>query len=188
MKNVYEECPQFEDDNYLIRFSCLDDAKELVSIYSDKKALPFFNSDNCHGENFYYPDEQKMTQAIEFWLSSYQTKWFVRWTIIDKTLKRAIGSIELFHREANDDLNHVGVLRLDLGSEFEEATVIRELLQIIIPTSFDLFDCDEIINKVPLYAIERAEAVSQVGFEKTERLLVGTMDGYAYKDYWAIKR
>ena len=80
------------------------------------------------------------------------------------------------------------MLRLDLGSEFEEATVIRELLQIIIPTSFDLFDCDEIITKVPLYAIERAEAVSQVGFEKTERLLVGTMDGYAYKDYWAIKR
>lgn len=39
-----------------------------------------------------------------------------------------------------------------------------------------------------LYAIERIEAVSKIGFEKTDRLLVGTMDGYAYKDYLTIKR
>ena len=29
-----------------------------VNVYGDKNALPFFNSDNCHGDNFYYPDEE----------------------------------------------------------------------------------------------------------------------------------
>ena len=27
---------------------------------------------------------------------------------------------------------------------------------------------------------------SEYGFEKTDRLLVGTLDHYAYKDYWTI--
>lgn len=49
MSDVYENCPAFENDKFLLRFSQLDDAEDLVSVYSDKNALPFFNSDNCHG-------------------------------------------------------------------------------------------------------------------------------------------
>ena len=86
MSDVYENCPAFENDKFLLRFSQLDDAEDLVSVYSDKNALPFFNSDNCHGDNFYYPNEDRMRQAIKFWLSSYSSKWFVRWTIIDKVI------------------------------------------------------------------------------------------------------
>lgn len=56
MSDVYENCPAFENDKFLLRFSQLDDAEDLVSVYSDKNALPFFNSDNCHGDNFYYPN------------------------------------------------------------------------------------------------------------------------------------
>lgn len=44
-----------------------------------------------------------MRQAIKFWLSSYSSKWFVRWTIIDKEKHEAIGTIEVFHRSANDN-------------------------------------------------------------------------------------
>lgn len=109
MSDVYENCPAFENDKFLLRFSQLDDAEDLVSVYSDKNALPFFNSDNCHGDNFYYPNEDRMRQAIKFWLSSYSSKWFVRWTIIDKEKHEAIGTIEVFHRSANDNFNHVGV-------------------------------------------------------------------------------
>ena len=188
MVNVYENCPAFENDKYLLRFSSIDDVKDLVNVYGDKSALPFFNSDNCHGDNFYYPDEESMAKAIEFWLSSYNSKWFVRWTIFDKELRKAIGSIELFHRIADDDFNDVGVLRFDIKSEYEVADKISAIMGMIIPDAFILFECDEIITKVPIYAIERIEAVKMLGFEKTDRLLVGTMDGYAYKDYWAIKR
>ena len=77
MSDVYENCPAFENDKFLLRFSQLDDAEDLVSVYSDKNALPFFNSDNCHGDNFYYPNEDRMRQAIEFWLSSYSSQWTV---------------------------------------------------------------------------------------------------------------
>ena len=101
MSDVYKSCPAFENDRFLLRFSQLDDASDLVNVYSDKNALPFFNSDNCHGDNFYYQNEERMREAIEFWLSSYSSKWFVRWTIIDKEAHKAIGSIEVFHRSAN---------------------------------------------------------------------------------------
>ena len=62
MSDVYENCPAFENDKFLLRFSQLDDAEDLVSVYSDKNALPFFNSDNCHGDNFYYP-KHRLTRA-----------------------------------------------------------------------------------------------------------------------------
>ena len=64
MSDVYENCPAFENDKFLLRFSQLDDAEDLVSVYSDKNALPFFNSDNCHGDNFYYPNEDRMRQIL----------------------------------------------------------------------------------------------------------------------------
>lgn len=188
MSDVYENCPAFENDKFLLRFSQLDDAGDLVSVYSDKNALPFFNSDNCHGDNFYYPNEDRMRQAIKFWLSSYSSKWFVRWTIIDKEKHEAIGTIEVFHRSANDDFNHVGVLRLDLKSEYETSEEIFTIMNLIVPPTFDLFECEEIITKVPVYAVERIEAMKRVGFKKSTKLLVGTMDGYAYKDYWTINR
>lgn len=61
MKDVYEKCPIFENEKYLLRFTELSDARDLVNVYGDKKALPYFNSDNCHGDNFYYPDLERMT-------------------------------------------------------------------------------------------------------------------------------
>ena len=114
--NVYDSCPAFEDERFLLRFVKQEDADDLLKVYSDKNALPFFNSDNCDGDNFYYPDSDRMENAIDFWLRSYETKWFVRWTIFDKTISKAIGTIEMFHRIADDDFNHVGVMRLDRKS------------------------------------------------------------------------
>lgn len=185
--DVYESCPFFEDENFLLRFPTMQDAKELVKVYSDKNALPFFNSDNCHGDNFYYPDEQRMQQAIQFWLDSYESKWFVRWTIVEKKTKKAIGSVECFHRIAEDAFQHAGVLRVDVGSPYEKADVISEIMELLFPSFFELFQCKSIITKVPVYAVERIQAVKRVGFEKSDQLLVGTMDGYAYKDYWIRK-
>ncbi len=112
MNDVYEKCPDIETDKVLLRFACKEDAGHLLKIYSDKNALPFFNSDNCHGDNFYYPTKEKMDSAIDFWLDSYFKKWFVRWVIVDKAFTNIIGSVELFHRSADDDFNGVGVLRI----------------------------------------------------------------------------
>lgn len=92
----------------------------------------------------------------------------------------------MLHRIAEDDFNYVGVLRLDVRSDYEKSVVINELLAIIIPPAYDLFDCREIISKVPVYAIERIDAFSKFGFEKSDSLLEGTMDHYSHKDYWKI--
>lgn len=140
MSSVYQNCPEYENENFKLRFVMKSDSSDLLDVYSDKNALPFFNSDNCHGDNFYYSTMERMDAAIDFWHDSYKEKWFVRWAIIDKTSSKAIGTIELFHRIADDDFNHVGVLRLDLRSDY--------------------------------------------GFQQSNRLLIGSNDHYAYKDYW----
>ena len=188
MKNVYEKCPTFEDERFLLRFVRQEDADDLLEVYSDKNALPFFNSDNCDGDNFYYPDTNRMKSAIDFWLRSYETKWFVRWTIVDKTISKAIGTIEMFHRVADDDFNHVGVMRLDVRSDYEKSEILQELFELFVPQAYELFDCDEIISKVPLYAVERAKAFSEYGFEKTDKLLIGGNDNYGYNCYWTVKK
>ena len=54
MPDIYTSVPTFENDNFILRFVQKDDANDLLAVYSDKNALPFFNSDNCHGDNFYY--------------------------------------------------------------------------------------------------------------------------------------
>ena len=183
MKSVYEEVPVFENEKYLLRFVANDDANDLLEVYSDKNAIPFFNSDNCHGDNFYYPTLERMSEAIHFWIDSYKNKWFVRWTIIQKQNNKAIGTIELFNREGNDYFNHAGVLRLDLKSDFEQSGIIEQILKEIIEPAFKLFDTNKIITKIPLYAIERKTAFEKLGFKKSEELLIG-IDNFAYRDYW----
>ena len=188
MTDVYSNCPVFEDDKYMLRFVEEQDADDLLEVYSDKNALPFFNSDNCDGDNFYYPTKEKMLDAIKFWLSSYETRWFVRFAIIDKDASKAIGTVELFHRDSDDDFNGDGVLRLDVGSAYEKESVLFNILSLIVPPAFELFDCNEIITKVPNYAVERIQAVQKFGFTVSEHFLIGTHDGYAYKGYRKIQK
>lgn len=107
---------------------------------------------------------------------------------MDKTLSKVIGTIELFNRTSEDKFNGMGVLRLDLKSEYEKEDIIKTILKLIIPSAYKLFDFEEIITKVPNYAIDRLSAVSDIGFKKSDNLLVGRHDGYAYKDYWTIHK
>ena len=68
MANVYEECPVLENERWRLHLIEKSDAEDLLNVYSDKNALPFFNSDNCDGDNFYYPTKEQMDKAIDFWL------------------------------------------------------------------------------------------------------------------------
>ena len=99
---VYEHCPAFENDKYWLRFVSEEDCKDLLKVYSDVKAVPFFNSDNCGGDDFYYTTETRMHEAIKYWMWEYERKGFVRWSIEDKRKQEIIGTIELFHRDAKD--------------------------------------------------------------------------------------
>lgn len=184
MKNIYETSARAENDRFLLRYVEKEDAPGLLEVYSDKRALPYFNSDNCHGDNFYYPTLERMNQAVDFWRFAYENGYFVRWSIVDKALGTVMGTIELFTRESGDGLCG-GLLRLDVRSDYETRECIREILAAALPLVPEYF-ADRTITKAPCYAVERIQALKDLGFVPSERLLVGE-DGYAYNGYW-VKR
>ena len=102
MKDIYRSFENFENERYLLRAVTMADAPALLRVYSDEHALPFFNSDNCHGDNFYYTTLERMQKAIDFWQDSYDNGWFVRWCIADKAAGQVIGTVELFTRSSDD--------------------------------------------------------------------------------------
>lgn len=184
---IYEQFTTFENDDFLLRPVECDDCADLLEVYSDKNALPFFNSDNCDGDNFYYATKERMNDAIHFWQTAYENKWFVRWTIVDKSVSKAIGTIELCRRVSDDDFNGAAILRIDVRSDYEKNDILQKICSLIVPPTFDLFDCHEIITKVPIYAVERTDAMQKSGFRKSGHFLIGK-NGYAYDGYWLIAK
>lgn len=185
MTNPYEKCPVFENENYLIRFIDALDAPDLLLVYSDEKAVPFFNSDNCGGDDFHMTKLEHVQGAIKAWHEEYERKGFVRWSIIDKNINRAVGTIELFNRRADDFFNDCGLLRLDLRSDYERKEVIMEILSLITHPTFEMFDCKMIATKIPPFALERKMAAEQLGYELSEEKLIGH-DGKIYANYYII--
>lgn len=45
--SIYESCPVLENEKFMLRLFQEEDCDDLLKVYSDKNALPFFNSDNC---------------------------------------------------------------------------------------------------------------------------------------------
>ena len=187
MRDVYESCPSIEGERFLLRLVSLEDCAELLKVYSDEKSVPLFNSDNCHGDDFHYTTLERMRSAIDFWLNSYANRYFVRWVIVDKLRSEAIGTIELFHRKANDWFTDCGLLRLDLRSDYERTKEICDILSLIVPQAYDWFACGVIATKAVPQAKERIRALERLGFAAREEELVGH-DGTQYGDYFARMR
>ena len=74
--SIYERFTPLENDRYILTLTNPEDCGGLFKVYSDKNALPFFNSDNCDGDNFYYATEQRMREALDFWAYAYDKHWF----------------------------------------------------------------------------------------------------------------
>lgn len=184
--DIYEACPVYESERFRLRLVENEDLEDLWKVYSDKNALPFFNSDNCDGDNFYYATVEKMKEVLGFWDFSYKNRWFARLSIIDKEVSTVIGTIELCLRESEDAFNHMGILRLDVRSDYEKEDMLLELVSLITPHIPELLDCDGVLTKAPIYAVERMKAIQRAGFMKSEHLLIGK-DGYAYNGYWTIE-
>lgn len=187
MIDVYDFCPRYEGEKYSLRLVDKNDCDDLLKVYSDEKAVPFFNSDNCYGDDFYYTTKQRMAQAIEFWIDKYNSRDFVRWSVIDNIENEAIGTIELFHRDSDDVFTECGLLRFDLRSDYEKMTEIVQILQLIIKPTFILFDCDKIATKSIPEAAERVHALKILGFEHSDEKLIGH-DGTEYGDYFVLAK
>lgn len=174
----YENCPVYVKKLITLKQTSMEDAEELLKCYSDEKAVPFFNSDNCKGDNFYYTTVERVKQAIEFWDFSYERKYFVRWTIIYNDTNEKIGTIEMFHRYAEDEFNHYGVLRIDLQSKFESQPIIGEILEIANENFYEIFDVEAILTKAVPYAAERTAVLLQNGYHPLKRKFI------VYDDYF----
>ena len=185
IKGVYKECPRFENDEYLIRCVSLDDSSDLLKVYSDKKAVALFNSDNCGGDTFYYTTEERMKEVIGYWQWEYAREGFVRWSIIDKDNSEAIGTIEIFNRKAEDYFNNCGLVRLDLRSDYENTDRIINILSLIIDLIYKIFGCDKIATKAVEKARERIEALKKLGFMLSDKNLIGH-NGEIFSDYYVM--
>lgn len=177
MKDIYIECPKYEKKLITLRQTNKEDALDLLKCYCDEKAVPFFNSDNCNGDNFYYTTIERMKQAIDFWSFSYKNKYFVRWTVILKDTNRKIGTIEMFHRIADDEFNHYGVLRIDLQSNYETQSIIKEIIEIVNENFYKAFKVNAILTKAIPEAAERIASLLQNGYQPLGRTFM-TYDNY----------
>jgi hypothetical protein len=118
-----------------------------------------------------------MIQAIDFWDFSYKNKYFVRWTVVLNETNEKIGTIEMFHRIADDEFNHYGVLRIDLHSKYEIQPVINEILDTAHENFYEAFDVKTILTKAIPIASERIESLLQKGYQPLNRKLM-TYDDY----------
>lgn len=185
--NVYENCPSFENDKYKLRLVKAEDTADLLKVYSDIHAVPFFNGDNCHGDDFYYATIERMKQAVDFWIFSYEHGYFVRWAVIDKAANEVVGTIEEFLRTADDYFTDCGLFRLDLRSDYEKAEKIADVLSLIVPPSFEIFGCNKVATKAFPASAERLKALSSCGFTRTQNKLIG-QDGTEYGNYAVLEK
>lgn len=181
MEDVYEVCPTFKNDLVTLRQTTFEDAEGLLKCYSDVNAVPFFNSDNCDGDTFYYTTVERLMKTMELWDYSYRNHSFVRWTVILNKTNEIIGSIEMFHRRADDEFNHYGLLRMDLQSKFENKEVISSILEISNQQFYKLFDVRSILTKAVPEATERTASLKEKGFVPLGKKLM-KYDDYFVRD------
>ncbi len=181
--NIYETSPVLENETFKLRLTENEDCDDLLQVCSDKNALPFFNSDNCDGDNFYYATKERMAEALDFWKLSYENRWFARLSIIDKSTSSVIGTIELCLRASEDEFNNMGILRVDVRSDYEKENALYDIVSLVSPHISEMLGSNGIITKVPIYAVERIRAIQKAGFAKSEHFLIGKT-GYAYDGYW----
>lgn len=186
MMDVYKNCPKYENEYYILRMVNTEDKEDLLKVYSDEKSVPLFNSDNCGGDDFYYTTEDRMEQAIQYWLFEYKRQGFVRWAIISKASNESIGTIEIFHRDSMDYFTNCALLRLDVRSDYEVSNEIVKILKMIVEPTFTLFHCDKIATKANIKAENRVSALKILGFKPSEEKLIGH-DGTKYGSYFIYK-
>lgn len=159
--NPYDVCPTYESKHFLLRLVSLEDAAPLLACYQDPKAQALFNDDNCDTD-FCFQTEDALKNYIAGWIKAYEKQEFIRFSIVDKALGQAVGTIEIFGMVG---VYHspFGVLRLDICSQYEQAVYLDELLR-IADSFFYEFGCDKMITKAIPEATERISALAQNGY------------------------
>ena len=153
--NPYDICPSYESKNFILRMVTIDDAADLLECYSDPEAAKYFNSDRCSSD-FHYSTIDEMRECIRFWFNEYEKKIYVRLSVIDKQTEKAVGTVEI-------NVNELGIMRIDIMSEYEKEEYLSELLKIADSFFYD-FKCERIIIKAVPEAITRISSLTENGY------------------------
>ena len=184
IKDVYTEIPELSNDRYTLRaIDDMKDASDLFEVYSDAKAVAFFNTDLGNGDDFHYETMEAMFHALDAWAYAYEQKYMVRWAVVDKYTGSTIGTIGLSKRESEDSFHNCALLYLDVRSDYETSESLGSILYIILPKIRLLFACDKVAVKAIPDATERIAALEYRGFELSEEPLRGA-DGVEYFSYY----
>lgn len=177
----FKECPVFETEQFRLRLVEEKDASDLLKCYSDSASAPVFNSDDCLGD-FIIHDEENVLLMIKAWLREYNEGGYVRFSIVDKTIGEAIGTIEFFAKEGFfDELGRVGLLRLDLRSEYEQHDSLEELLNVVEGEFPETFTIDSIMTKAVPYAKIRRDELLMRGYHYSAPGRLNRFDDYFVK-------
>ncbi len=87
---------------------------------------------------------------------------------------------------SEDAFNNMGILRVDVRSDYEREDFLYEIFSLVTPEMEEMLGCKGVLTKAPIYAVDRISAIRKAGFTESEHLLIGK-NGYAYDGYWTIK-
>ena len=181
--NPFDECPIYQTQHFTFRMVEEEDVDDLLKCYSDPKSAEVFNSDNCNS-NFVYESHEELKNLIKFWIMEYNNKGYVRFSIVDKLKDRAIGTIEIFAKsEEFNDVGKVGVLRLDLTSEYETQSIINEILDMVDNNFPIAFEINSIITKAIPLAENRIKALEEKEYKKLIDKTITAYDDYYIKTW-----
>lgn len=177
-ESSFEKCPIYESKQFVFRLVEENDAKDLLKCYSDPASARVFNSDNCTS-NFIFKSLEEMENCIRFWLNEYKNQCYVRFSIIDKIRGKAVGTIEIFAKKCEfAEIGKVGILRLDLASQYEKEELIGEIVDVINDNFYDDFEVENIITKAIPETKQRICALKNRGFMKLQSNTILPYDYY----------
>ncbi len=177
--NVFEECPVYRSEHFLLRQMRMEDAKGLFRCYSNPEAAKYFNGDSC-GDDFYYTDFSRFVKCMEFWEGRYQEKDFVRFTIEYGSTGRIAGMAENCPSyKYSADGACMGILRLDLLPEYETGGDIQELMELILKHVYEDFQVRSVIMKAQEDALIRRSVLKRLCFVPAQDEC-----SIPYKDYF----
>ena len=103
----------------------------------------------------------------------------MRFSIVDKILNTAIGTIEIFaKKETFNDYGKVGVLRLDLPYTYEKIEFLNSIFDLVLSHFGELFKINSIITKANTYAMTRIEILRNLDFYPLKNKYITSYDDY----------
>ncbi|WP_052339423.1 GNAT family N-acetyltransferase [Gorillibacterium massiliense] len=178
----FQICPFYEGETLSFSLVKEEDAEELFECYSDPVTKSHMNNDNCGGV-WDTPSIDVVRQAIRAWIKEFEVGFFIRWSVTYKPLNQIIGTIEIAPIPNTtrflDGFCRMGILRIDLLSSFEKASIFCDIVNVTADHFFHDFDIDHIITKSPEDQYQKTEALISCGYEKWR-----TTGFFPFADYY----